>query len=79
MPSFYKLLPVLLLSACCKTVTIPVTNTIPVLPLPELPPLSSEQKHAIMLPTFLILVEREEKLKAHIHRQKELIRINNAN
>ncbi len=64
-----------LTSACCTSTVIPEIVSIPILPMPVLPPLTNEQKNAIAEDTFIILVERETKLWLHIDKVNAMIKL----
>ncbi len=64
-----------LTSACCTPTVIPEIVSIPILPMPVLPPLTNEQKNAISEDTFIILVERETKLWLHIDKVNAMIKL----
>ncbi len=64
-----------LTSACCTPTVIPEIVSIPILPMPVLPPLTNEQKNAIAEDTFIILVERETKLWLHIDKVNAMIKL----
>ncbi|MCP4443089.1 MAG: hypothetical protein GY810_29635 [Aureispira sp.] len=64
-----------LTSACCTPTAIPEIVSIPILPMPVLPPLTNEQKNAIAADTFITLVERETRLKLHIEKVNAIIKL----